>query len=143
MVYNKNCGRCALGSFCGIRGQLNLDYCSLFTKELEYCDECGSPIIKNKKSLILGDRIICSECQKKLNTCAYCANAVLCSFEQDQSPLPKFVQKNIQRGPAMMQMNIKNPDRISITCKKGCSCWNGEECTREFTNWCEKYREKS
>ena len=56
-----------------------------------------------------------------------------CSFENDPSPLPKIVQKQVRQGNMTAITQVRNPERIEITCKKDCPCYDPEfECLRQF-----------
>lgn len=100
---------------------------------MERCDICGQPIsgkliVDNSKPQI---KIICEQCESQMYTCYLCERVQkgICDFESNSSPIPPVIQKRIQRGPIQTVANIPNPDRIEITCKKGCPCYHEE-------NWC-------
>lgn len=116
------------------------DFCSAYTKNPAKCFECGaitlSPIFEaNSKGEIY---TFCGKCAENATTCGGCLNGNECSFETDPSPIPKVVVKTIRQGPMIQQTQVRNPDRIAITCKLNCHCWNGEYCGR-LDNWCQKY----
>lgn len=118
--------------------------CQCFTDErnISHCDICGNtvinPIIYQDDSI---QKYICSSCASASGTCKFCKQRFQCEFETNSSPLPKKVIKQIQRGPAIMQTEIMNPDRIKETCMKGCSCWDEKEqyCLRE-NGTCGRYK---
>jgi hypothetical protein len=111
------------------------DFCSSHLREPPRCAECGkitlSPIFENEQTF-------CSQCAEAITTCFGCSLASNCAFETDPSPIPKVVVKTVRQGPMVTQTQVRNPDRIAITCKLNCHCWNGEYCGRE-DNWCSKY----
>lgn len=102
------------------------------------CDYCGRPA-----STVVDSEGNCScvNCYQQFYTCAMCIHAHECEFETNPSPLPKVVFQTIRRGPAVIQTQVKNPQRIEEFCHK-CFCWNTEEsiCGKE-DNWCKKYHE--
>lgn len=117
--------------------------CQCFTdeKSINHCDICGNPI--TNPIIYQADSIqkcICSSCSSTSGTCKFCKQRFQCEFETNSSPLPKKVIKQIQRGPAIMQTEVMNPDRIKETCMKGCSCWDEKEqyCLRE-NGTCRRY----
>ena len=79
----------------------------------------------------------CDKCFAKLSTCANCEQNVNCTF--DASPdTPKMIQKREIVGNMQAVTNVRNPDIVEKTCKKGCSCFNEENgCMRDF-NCCDK-----
>lgn len=103
------------------------------------CETCGRP---TEQQVLCPDgdnwHILCPNCAFQLNTCAFCKKVNTCTFETDPSPLPKMVQKQIRQGSMITVTTVKNPDRIAITCKMGCPCYDSEfECMREFY-YCER-----
>lgn len=115
--------------------------CQCFTdkKSIYRCDICGNPTINPiiyQAEIYQDDSVqkyICSSCSSTSGTCDFCKQRFQCEFETNPSPLPKKVIKQIQRGPAVMQTEVMNPDRIKETCMKGCPCWDEKEqyCLRE------------
>lgn len=102
------------------------------------CDYCGNPA-----STVVDSEGNCScvNCCQKFYTCIMCTKVHECEFETNPSPLPKVVMQTIRRGPAVMQTQVRNPQRIAEFCHK-CQCWNSEEefCARE-DGWCKNYSE--
>lgn len=100
------------------------------------CSICHRPVPMPTIVILEDHRAIgvCAQCQELLNTCQMCKHSENCAFETDPSTLPKQVQKQIpiQGGYAMTY--VRNPERIAITCEKGCKCYNAElqTCNREF-----------
>ena len=118
----------------GMRVDPNEDFCSRHATTLETCDVCGKPVIK---PILTPDgtswKKLCGDCAEQLNTCGFCRMADTCSFESDPSPLPKMVQRRIQQGPMTSITTVQNPDRVAITCAKGCACYDAEQgCMRQF-----------
>lgn len=104
--------------------------CQCFTDKtnISHCDICGKEIINY--TIYQADsaqKYICSSCASTSGTCNLCKQRFQCEFETNSSPLPKKVIKQVQRGPAIMQTEVMNPDRIKETCAKGCPCWDEEE----------------
>lgn len=111
--------------------------CFIDKTNINHCDICGEEIINY--TIYQTDSIqkyICSSCASASGTCNLCKQCSQCEFETNSSPLPKKVIKQIQRGPAIMQTEVMNPDRIKETCMKGCPCWDEKEqyCLKENRN---------
>ena len=100
----------------------------------EICSCCGQYV--DDLTNLVGERLdvaLCDNCFAQRHRCVTCGQAVMCSFEQDPSPIPKVVEQRVQQGPMIQIMQIKNPERIKITCENGCMCWNPEfGCMREM-----------
>lgn len=135
----KICGNCALyrqnKCILNDRQRNKDDYCPDFKKYLNICDCCGKEHIQtflyswNNKNYV----ILCGSCFQAASTCALCVNGSTCAFEQDPSPIPKQIMKNIRQGDMIIQTAVKNPERVDKFCTK-CSCFNVEEniCNKEF-----------
>ena len=113
------------------------DSCPDFRKYLNICDCCGEEHIQsflyswdNKNYINL-----CGGCFQAASTCAVCINGATCAFEQNPSPIPKQIMKNIRQGNMMIQTAVKNPERIEKFCTN-CHCFNVEEnvCNKEFNH---------
>ena len=125
------------------------DFCSHHAKELWKCDCCGNQfwstpyIIMNATEDGVVDSIdacICPQCNHNLYTCRTCQNMDKCKFESDPSPLPKVVQKTIQDGFITTVTQVMNPERIAITCEKGCPCWSQNfGCSKQNHGTCQQY----
>ena len=102
------------------------------------CDYCGSPV-----STIVDTECNCScvNCYQQFYTCRACEMGSICEFETNPSSLPKVVSQTIRQGPAVLQTQVKNPQRIEEFCHK-CLCWNTDEgyCGKEDL-LCKKYHE--
>lgn len=114
-----------------------VDFCSKHTTELVTCELCGGQIPKNQSiiSVVQGkpNRLTCERCSHLYGTCHLCTNGVFCSFENDPSPLPKVIQKQVRQGNMTAITQVRNPERVEITCKKNCPCYDAEfECLRQF-----------
>ena len=114
-----------------------VDFCSKHTTELVTCELCGGQIPKNQSIISVvkdkPNRLVCERCSQLYGTCHLCKNSALCSFENDPSPLPKIIQKQVRQGNMTAITQVRNPERIEITCKKGCPCYDSEfECLRQF-----------
>lgn len=139
-MWQRTCKECAYfdDMRCKISGQPAISHnvaCASFSSQRYECDICHrqihhTEVIYDSKS----NKIICSDCGNRLSTCDNCHNGNICLFETDPSPLPKQIQKQIRQGNMIGQTIIKNPDRILITCKKGCPCWNTEteSCNKQL-----------
>ena len=98
------------------------------------CEICGVEL--QIEIIDITDEIphfICLNCAKQRHSCNFCTHGVGCSFEEDPSPLPKLIVKTMQKDNMTMQAKISNPERIEITCKKDCFCFEPEfGCLRQF-----------
>lgn len=84
--------------------------------------------------------LVCPQCYNYLTTCHTCRKAKDCKFETDPSPIQKIIQRTYRQGPMTSVVQEKNPERIAITCQKGCDCYEPEKgCLREIIGWCDKY----
>lgn len=115
--------------------------CPYHTTELPKCDICGQ-IVPDSMFTQKSDGSwirICKNCQSKSGTCGGCSKSSTCDFETNPSPIPKAVQKTIQQGNQIMIIQIKNPSRIDVTCRKNCPCFSEEfGCCREY-NTCNNF----
>lgn len=127
----------------GLEVSPTADSCSKHHSGVYICGICKKrtiyPVYNYKKDETY--QILCSDCASKLSTCHTCTQRATCPFETDSSSLPKVVQKRIQQGPMTQIIQIRNPDRVEITCKTKCSCFSEEfGCMKEI-GLCEKYDE--
>lgn len=139
-MWQRTCKECAYfdDMRCKISGQPAISHniaCASFSSKRYECEICHrqihhTEVIYDSKS----NKIVCSDCCNRLSTCDNCHNGNICLFETDPSPLPKQIQKQIRQGNMIGQTIIKNPDRILITCKKGCPCWDTEteSCNKQL-----------
>lgn len=114
------------------------DFCSKHQPQLEHCEICGKLTLDTIIDVsIEGEfHFLCADCASARNTCRFCFHNILCSFENDPSPLPKMVIKTINQGNMLMQTQVPNPDRIRETCQKNCKCFDAEiGCLRQ-NNYC-------
>lgn len=112
------------------------DFCSNHVNDLLVCEVCGKWTLQPVYDLLPDGNfhILCLSCAKQRHTCIFCKNNVECVFQTDPSPLPKTIVKAIQQNNMFMQQQVLNPDRIEITCKKKCKCFNSEiGCSRQIT----------
>jgi hypothetical protein len=139
-MWQRTCKECAYfdDMRCKISGQPAISHniaCASFSSKRYECEICHrqihhTEVIYDSKS----NKIVCSDCCNRLSTCNNCHNGNICLFETDPSPLPKQIQKQIRQGNMIGQTIVKNPDRILITCKKGCPCWDAEteSCNKQL-----------
>lgn len=146
----KYCGTCALrtqdGTGCSLYGihiDPNVDFCSKHVTSPKTCDICGQFIIIDSIIDMEDGKFyeVCQNCASRFNTCHICDKAAYCDFMENPSPIPKAVMKQVRQGSMVMQTQVRNPERIKITCENGCSCWNKEEkyCCREYKT-CGQYK---
>lgn len=139
MIHLKQCKTCGFrvseSGKCRLFGSAkeNDDFCSNHNYNPSICSRCGAYTLK---PIIENNTIYCQKCAEEIETCAGCDNSQRCEFEQNPSPIPKYVQKQIRQGPMISQITVKNQKRIDEFCTK-CICWNAEinDCGRQF-NWC-------
>lgn len=144
MKFCGNCGFLDRGSLrCKVFGHgvvPEKDFCSKHTDEVLCCDFCGNPVLHYYIDNDTG-KILCENCLQACGTCRLCEHATQCEFETNTSPLPKIVQKRIQQGPMTTITQVRNPERVAITCAAGCSCYDPElGCIRQITGHCGKYQ---
>ena len=148
----KNCYSCGCADQmhhkCQILGvPCTKDECRFWTDEPTHCRICGN-IIPLKENIIWieSEQLpatyvpICGKCQYETSTCRTCVNKATCDFETNPSPIQKAVENRIQMGNLTTVGMIKNPERIEITCKQNCECWDENlGCLKERLS-CEKYK---
>lgn len=134
----KTCGTCAhrqpQTQNCPLlkRETADADSCPFHTSQLTKCSKCGVTIIRNSEIFYCGEHTLCLRCQSQHGYCETCRNASTCSFETDPSPIPKVITQQIQQGPMIIQQQIRNPERIKITCANNCKCYDSElGCLKE------------
>ena len=111
---------------------------------MDQCIICGTPL---KRSGILVEKsdgawaIFCPTCSQYVNLCPTCKNYNQCAFEQDPSPIPKVIKAKSQQGNTIIVSQIANPERINITCKQGCKCFNETvNCIKQYSSeGCDNY----
>lgn len=142
--YPKFCRDCSLRNIqTKICSLSNLPYddnnpaCRYYCEEFVKCGYCGREF--PALNTITENGFICQNCENLLGTCAMCVNSYICEFETNPSSLSKNILKVEQSGNAQIRMNCKNPERIKITCENGCSCYNGNCCSKETDNICQNY----
>lgn len=131
--YNKNTQQCVI-----LRIPADSDnFCHLHSTNPIVCATCGNYIIGPSfyEYSTRGYVEVCQRCAKALGTCAGCKHGAHCAFEEDPSPLPKIVTQTIRQGNAVMQTQVRNPERVRLLCEK-CACWDIEnmECDREYNS---------
>lgn len=126
------------------------DFCSHWTDKLPTCQLCGRPFMQSETLLEEGSYWItlCPECAHSLGQCSTCVCGDRCAFAQDQSiQIPPFVQRQFRQGNSIVSTQVKNPERVKLTCEK-CPCYvigatDAEcYCQKEENHFCPKYRMK-
>ena len=120
------------------------DYCSwgIAKDTLVQCQICKRGC---EKPTIVCDNghtpiLICDSCCELLGSCKVCEECNGCDFESNPSSLPKIIQKQIPVQGGYMVTQVKNPERIALTCVNCiCYCKEDEACNREVGQ-CGKYR---
>lgn len=142
MGSKRNCGRCGLpglnGGVCPVfQKPMEWDEvgCPMFAEEVTTCEICGSPIIPAVRAILFitetNTYSICDRCHTALKTCAGCKNSRSCAFENNPRP-DKYVMKTVRQGNAQIQMQVRNPEIVRLTCQNGCKCFSEEfGCLRE------------
>lgn len=121
---------------------LDEDFCSKHCSEIPVCAICGQEMLIENSILDFknGDHIrtICWKCSELLSSCTLCKHGQKCAFDDDPSPIPKLIQKQVRQGPMISVTQVMNPERVAITCAKGCICYDPENgCLRQY-NTCGK-----
>lgn len=86
--------------------------------------------------------LVCPLYYQYKGTCAICANSLTCAFETDPSPLPKAIIQETRQGNMTMQMQVRNPERIKITCAQGCKCYSADGFCERESNTCINCKEE-
>lgn len=113
---------------------------------LNTCELCGRQVIRGSEVIFIeADRphFTCANCAETAGTCHSCINIKDCRFDSDPSPIPKVVQRQIRQGNVVQIASIQNPERIKITCQKGCECWDPIDSTcrkQEAEKTCKNYK---
>ena len=150
MTLIKKCRKCGYvdlaQSKCKVTGRkvdLDKDQCSTFNDDPRRCDVChGLMVTGGIVEEVNGNYYtLCPKCSDAISECFGCEHSETCVFESDPSPLPKMVMRQVQQGNAIMQTQMRNPDREKCTCALYCKCWDGEtkSCNREF-NICPEHK---
>ena len=127
---------------------LSTDSCSHFIEQLPICDMCGQKFLPPINYLMEPNArpiTLCVNCLKTISTCNTCSTNGYCDFQQNEEcPLPVFVERVVQQGPMVMRETVPNLARIEHTCKKNCKCWNHELncCNRGVAFTCDEYTMK-
>ena len=143
---NKTCKTCGflnpmqlVCQLSGLKMDPAADTCSRHNTDPIKCTLCGNLMLKEGSIIDVTDGnniLMCINCLHKISSCAFCKNGIECKFETDPSPIPLVIQKQIRQGPMVQIVTVKNPDRIAITCKMGCPCYDAQnDCQRQF-NYC-------
>ena len=144
----KLCGQCAYWRYQGgncpfLKARLPEinPACSRFIGDFYDCDLCHN--LTPSVIIDITDEtpsIVCDNCFSQYGKCPTCLETSSCRFQTDPSPLPKVVMKTIRNGNMTMQSQVKNPERVAITCEKGCSCFSQEDGCRRDLGSCENHR---
>lgn len=100
------------------------DYCSKHRTSLTKCSICGNVILAD--AVIDNGHLICQSCFSILKTCKTCHFGNVCEFQTNPSPIPQMINKQIRQGNMVAVTQVMNPERIHITCEKGCKCFDKE-----------------
>ena len=149
MVPTKTCGQCALrqNGICPIFNkavEAEQSACMNYLTTIVPCELCGGVILPGQMLIditIPNERhTVCRNCKKTFGHCQSCIERQKCSFETDPSSLPKVVQQEFRQGNMISVTQVKNPSRIEITCKKGCSCFHEEIGCLKENGTCGNYK---
>lgn len=108
------------------------------------CETCGSLLTTPYLLIDKSNNIhtYCGNCYMNLQFCTGCTQANICPFQSDSSSLPKTIQQQVRNGNAIYMTETINSERVEVTCKKLCKCYNAEfGCMKEF-NWCGNHDNK-
>ena len=149
---NKTCGRCAVldksTGICALTGHRKEpeEYCSSWTDNVQTCDMCGGQFIGLGTLIEIDGKYkqLCPSCDNGVGGCRTCVNKTqgYCKFcDQSYRPdVPPVIVKSIQKGPAIMQAQVENPEREKITCQQGCLCYKEEYGCCRHSNTCGNYK---
>lgn len=136
------CKTCALAGLnaprvCALSGQNKQpeDYCDEHRQTLTRCSICGQIILQ--KAIIDDNHFICGNCFSLIKTCKTCRNGDLCDFMTNPSQIPPMIEKQVRKGNMTAVTQVMNPERIRITCEKGCKCYSKENgCLKQISGTC-------
>ena len=136
------CDTCAFAglnqpAFCALKNKIvkATDYCSEHRNSVTTCDICGNIILAS--GIIDSNHIICSQCFSVIHTCAVCKHVDSCAYQTDPSPLPKTIPQQVRQGNIIAVTQVINPERVRITCQKGCKCYSKEnDCLKQNNSFC-------
>ena len=147
----KQCGRCTLRNqvtgVCQVFNKPveNSDSCPAYSSVSFTCETCGQTTLNPIVCTQEGSEkyyLVCDHCAPQLNGCAICT-CETCEFQTNPSPTPMYVMQQVRQGNAIMQTQVRNPERVKITCEAGCKCYDAVErtCNRE-SGCCKEFRNK-
>lgn len=117
--------------------------CKHYTEHLDECGICHKKLPKGEVVDVTNPAdvfYICPNCESLIGMCQTCEKVRQCLFESDPSSLPKIIPQTVRQGNAIMQTQVRNPERVKITCEEKCACYDKEYgCTREQSQCCDKY----
>ncbi len=102
----------------------------------KYCGQEPAPIINEDGTSL------CALCFSLAGTCGLCEQGTFCDFETNPINIPKQEQKTIRQGNMVMQIVVKNQNRVRETCLKNCSCYDPDFGCLKENGTCGKYKEK-
>ena len=143
----KYCNTCRLydkmQGICGLKGmKMNgeIDFCSKHTDYLKVCCICNNIMLEPGYIECSTEEpiLMCERCHQAYNTCQMCPRFKVCEFQTNPDPMPQVVMKTIRQGNAVMQIQVKNEERVKKFCPS-CECWDENHgCMKEYNIGCYK-----
>lgn len=113
------------------------DHCSKHRRSVPKCSICGGYIISDA---VLDDgHLVCPNCISISKSCKICRFCNTCEYETNPSPLEKTIQREIRNGNSVFVTQGMNPERVRITCEKGCKCYDPQKGCLRQNNSCPNY----
>ena len=123
----------------------NTQACVNFDSAPLICHNCNS-IFPHKMAIILQESeetyLFCPNCADQIGQCDTCFLGDKCDFQTNPSPIPLKIRRQVQHGPMISVMEEDNPERIAITCKINCECFNAENGCLKKSGVCNKWKVK-
>ena len=117
----------------------NTQACVNFDSAPLICHNCNS-IFPHKMAIILQESK--ETCADQIGQCGTCALGNKCDFQTNPSPIPLTIRRQIKQGPMVSVIEEKNPERIAITCKVNCECFDPENKCLKKSGVCDKWKIK-
>lgn len=117
--------------------------CPYFSSDFVPCDICGGHIMSTAILEVDKDGAVHQMCQNcaQLPLCATCINKDKCAFQTDTScAAPHMITTQERRGNVVLQTQKINPERVNMTCAKGCICYQDNHCLKNDGVGCNNYK---
>ena len=122
----------------------SIEDCPVCQKPTVSCSFCGETFFTSKSGIVCGENaILCDTCYANKDTCTFCKKGEYCPFLKDTSiDIAPYIMQQVRKDPLVTQiMQVKNPERVKVTCMCGCPCFDEEtfECRKQLDHWCQNH----